>query len=45
MIFNEVGINRKIFELAVILIALYFDPKITHTKVGRTKLKNWNGKL
>jgi hypothetical protein len=37
MMLNEVGINRKIFELAVILIALYFDPKITHTKVGRTK--------
>jgi len=37
MIFNEIGINGKLFELVLILITLYFDPKITHTKVGRTK--------
>jgi len=38
MIFNEIDINRKLFELDLILIALY--PRITRTKVGRTiKLK------
>jgi len=37
MIFNEIGINWKLFEPALLLIALYFDPRITHTKVGRTK--------
>lgn len=36
MILNEMGINRKLFELALILFALYFDPRITHTKVGRS---------
>ena len=36
MILNEIGTNRKLFELALILIALYFDCEITHTKVGRT---------
>jgi hypothetical protein len=35
--FNEIGINRKLLEPALILIDLYFDPKIAHTKVGRTK--------
>jgi len=38
MIFNEIGINRKLFEVALIFIALYFDPGITHRKVGRTSL-------
>jgi|GEM_PF-1476834 len=40
MIFNEIDINWKLFELALILIALYFDPRITHTKVGRTSKYN-----
>jgi len=35
MIFNEIDINWELFELALLLIALYFDPRITHTKVGR----------
>jgi len=39
MIFNKIGINRKLFELALIPMALYFDPRITHKKVGRTKIK------
>ena len=33
MIFNKIGINRKLFELVLILIALYFDHIITHMKV------------
>jgi len=41
-IFNEIGINRKLFELALILIALYFDPKITHTKVRKTIFIFWS---
>jgi len=36
MIFNEPGINRKLFEPAIILIVLYFDPKITHTRLERS---------
>jgi len=36
MIFNEIGINRKLFEPALILIVLYYDPKITHRKVGKS---------
>jgi len=36
MIFNEIDINRKLFEPVFILIALYFDPGITHANVGRT---------
>ena len=40
MMFNSIGINLKLFELALILIALYFDPRITHTKVKRTLLLN-----
>ena len=32
MIFNETGINRKLFEPVLTLIALYFDREITHTK-------------
>jgi len=36
MIFNETGINRKLFEPVLTLIALYFDGEITHTKAGRS---------
>jgi len=36
MIFNEIGINRKLFKPVLVLIALYFVPRITPTKVGRT---------
>ena len=41
MILNEIGINRKLFKLVLVLIALYFDPRITHTKFGRTILKDF----
>jgi len=37
MIFNEIDINRKLFEPVFILIALYFDPGITYANFGRTK--------
>jgi len=40
MIINEVGINRKLFKVTLIFIALYFNPEITPTKIGRTIIKN-----
>jgi hypothetical protein len=43
MMFNKIRINQKLFELALILIALYFDPRVIHTKVGRTKSKKVAG--
>jgi len=45
MMFNKIDINRKLFELALILIALYFDPRITHTKVEEPFLKMNQGKI
>ena len=43
MIFNEIDINWKLLELVLILIALYFDPRITHTKVGKALINYFSG--